>query len=60
MTQPKEVIAQWIATINEEGRNLSKWETDFMESVTEQFEERGSVSEKQQELIERIYAEKTP
>lgn len=60
MKQPKEVIAHWIITVNDEGRNLSKWETDFMESVTEQFEERGSVSEKQQEIIERIYADKTP
>jgi hypothetical protein len=58
--QPKEVVAHWITTINDEGRNLSKWEADFMESVTEQFEERGSVSDKQQEIIERIYADKTP
>jgi hypothetical protein len=60
MTKPKEVIAGWIITINEEGRNLSKWELDFMDSVTEQFEERGSVSDKQEEIIERIYADKTP
>ena len=60
MTHPKEVISHWIITINDEGRNLSKWETDFMESVTEQFEDRGSVSDKQEEIIERIYADKTP
>lgn len=60
MTQPKEVISHWIITINDEGRNLSKWELDFMESVTQQFERRGSVSDKQEETIERIYAEKTP
>lgn len=60
MTQPKEVIAHWIITINDEGRNLSKWEIDFMDSVTQQFELRGSVSDKQEETIERIYADKTP
>lgn len=60
MTQPKEVIAHWIITINDGGRNLSKWELDFMESVTQQFERRGSVSDKQEETIERIYADKTP
>lgn len=60
MTNPKEVIEHWIQTINEEGRDLTKWEDDFMESVTEQFEERGTVSDKQEEIIERIYADKTP
>lgn len=60
MTHSKEIIAHWIITINDEGRNLSKWELDFMESVTQQFERRGSVSDKQEETIERIYADKTP
>jgi hypothetical protein len=59
VTQTKTTIEHWIATINEEGRGLSKWEMDFMESVSEQFEERGSVSDKQEEIIERIYADKT-
>jgi len=60
MTQDKKVIKNWIDTINEEAINLSKWEQDFMESVTEQFERKGSVSDKQEEIIERIYADKTP
>ena len=33
----------------------SEWEYDFMGSITEQFEERGSLSEKQEEILERIY-----
>ena len=59
MKQPKEAIKHWIDTIQTEGRNLTKWETDFIESLADQFEGRGSVSEKQQEILERIYAEKT-
>jgi len=60
MTKDKAVIEQWINTINEEGTNLTKWEQDFMESITEQFSIRNTVSDRQEEIIERIYAEKTP
>ena len=60
MKQPPEVIRQWIERINEEGRGLSQWEQQFMESITDQAGVSGSVSEKQQEILERIYVNKTP
>lgn len=60
MTKPKEVIREWIELVNTEGRNLSKWEQDFMDSIIEQSEERGSISDRQEEILERIYSEKTP
>ena len=60
MTKDVTVIEHWINTINEEGRNLSKWELDFMESVSEQFSQRNWISDKQEEIVERIYSEKTP
>lgn len=56
MRQPPEVIRHWITTIEEESRNLTSWEESFIASVTEQ----SQWSEKQQEIIERIYTEKTP
>lgn len=59
MKQPKEVIAHWIETVNEEGRNLTQWERSFMESIADQFERAGSLSDRQEEILERIYAEKT-
>ena len=59
MRQPKEVLANWIETIQTEGRVLSKWEEDFIESLSDQFAARGTLSEKQEEILERIYAEKT-
>ena len=59
MTQKPEVIEHWINTINEEGRNLSKWELSFMESITDQFSRSNTVSDKQEEILERIYADKT-
>jgi hypothetical protein len=55
MRQPPEIIRHWIESVNEEGRNLSTWERQFMESITEQAEVSGRVSEKQEEILERIY-----
>ncbi len=60
MTPPLLPIGDWIECVNTEGRNLSAWEVNFMESITDQFERAGSLSERQREILERIYAEKTP
>jgi hypothetical protein len=59
MTKPKAVIQSWIELVNTEGRGLSKREEDFMASITEQFDERGSISDRQEEILERIYSERT-
>lgn len=59
MTQDREVIKDWISRVNEDGRGLTDWEQNFMKSITDQFEQRGSLSDKQEEILERIYAEKT-
>lgn len=34
---------------------LSEWERSFVESVAEQFERRGTLSEKQEDILEQIY-----
>lgn len=60
MTKEPEVIKQWITTIVEEGTKLTKWELDFMESIADQFTEKNWISDKQEEILERIYSEKTP
>ena len=48
-----------LAVIADEGRNLSKWEEDFVASLEEQRESGRKLSERQAEILERIYAEKT-
>lgn len=58
--QSREIIKHWIDSINDEGRNLTDWEKRFMESITDQFELIGSLSQKQEEILERIYIEKVP
>ena len=60
MTKDPQVIIDWITEINDNGRDLTKWELDFMESITEQFEKRNWISDKQEEIVERIYVDKTP
>lgn len=39
--------------------NLSDWEQNFVESVYDQFTRKGVISEKQLEVLERIYGNLT-
>lgn len=55
------LIAHMIAAVNEEAHKpLTDWERSFMESITDQWDRTGRLSERQAEILERIYAEKTP
>ena len=46
--QPYKVIHDWIERVNDDHQtgqlHLSDWEENFMESITEQFESRGSLN----------------
>ena len=35
--------------------HLTDWESQFIESIREQFDSRGDLSDKQVEILERIY-----
>ena len=52
---------EWLEAIEIDGRNLTTWEEEFVGSIRDRFD-RGwtSLTEKQAEILERIYAEKTP
>lgn len=60
MKNTPEVIRQWFETIEEEGYGLTKWEESFIESVRDQFDRTNSLSDKQEDILERIYSERTP
>ena len=60
MKQAKQIIQLWIRDVEDNGRSLTKWEDDFIESIGEQFADTGSLSDRQEEILERIRAEKTP
>lgn len=54
-------LADMIERCINEGKNLSDWEKNqFLPSIQEQLDRTGHLSEKQQELLDRIYTEKVP
>lgn len=60
MERERDKHIKWGEMIKEEGRNLTKWELDFVDSVLDQMGNGRFLSIKQAEILERIYAEKTP
>jgi hypothetical protein len=59
-SQPKEVLQQWIDDIlNEASDDLTEWESNFVDSLDSCLRNTGRLSQRQQEILERIYAEKT-
>lgn len=61
MKTPKtrELVEHFIHELYEPNTKLTQWEQDFVESVSDQFDRRGTLTDKQFEVLERIYAEKT-
>lgn len=58
--QSNEVHRAWInAIIDEAQDSLSTWEMGFITSITTIVEKGWGLSQKQEEILERIYAEKT-
>jgi hypothetical protein len=60
MTKSDKVIGEWIAKVEEDGVGLTSWEEGFIASLSEQFTRSGSISDRQEGILERIYANKTP
>jgi hypothetical protein len=54
-----ELIQHMLDALQTPHKELTKWEENFLESIGDQFEKRGSLSDRQTEILERIYAEKT-
>jgi hypothetical protein len=60
MTPEQQKAAEhFIKELESTSRPLSKWEENFLESVTDQFSRVRQLSDKQFEILERLYAEKT-
>lgn len=54
-------LRKWITTIQRDGRGLTTWEEEFIEDCSERLDRGGyTFTAKQREIIERIYADKTP
>lgn len=55
-----ELIQHFLSSLESPSKRLSPWELNFLESVSDQFSRRGDLSERQFEILERLYAEKAP
>ena len=55
----KQLIEHMLNELGHPIKDLTKWEDDFVSSLNNQFDTRGTLSDKQFEILERIYAEKT-
>jgi hypothetical protein len=58
----RDELQRFIDAIREHGadRGLTKWEADFVDSVAEQLERRGTLTDTQIDKLDAIYAERTP
>lgn len=60
MSQPFEVLSSWVeAILTEASDDLTEWETIFVTDMKVRIDNKWPVSERQQEILERIYADKT-
>jgi hypothetical protein len=61
MNTPKtpEIIESWLKELERPAKTLTAWELSFLESISDQFSSRQTLSDKQFAILERIYAEKT-
>lgn len=57
--QTTEIVEHFLRELEMPAKTLTEWELDFLVSIRDQFDRRGSLSEKQFEILERIYSEKT-
>lgn len=51
----KQMIERMITTLTANESNLTKWELIFLGSVSNQFNKKGDLSDKQCEILEQIY-----
>jgi hypothetical protein len=58
--QSIEVYQSWLDTIYDEASDkLTSWETDFIENIGGRLAFGNNLTERQAEILERIYTEKT-
>lgn len=52
-------VAEWLDGAIYGGEGLTKWEVDFITSISDQLDRTGFLSERQIDILERIYSERT-
>ena len=59
-TLDKNRIGEVVQACAENINRLSDWERNFIESVSDQWDRKHWLSDRQEEILERIYVEKIP
>jgi hypothetical protein len=58
--KPIDLLLSWVEAIIEEASDeLSDWESTFVTDIEARLRQGRSLTERQEEILERIYAEKT-
>lgn len=57
--EPIEVYQSWIDQCHQQSTELTAWELDFCDSLQERLDRKVNLSERQVEILEKIYSEKT-
>lgn len=57
--KPKEVLLHWVSELDKVWHTLNDWETHFVGGLSFKIARGEPISQKQQEVLERIYADKT-
>lgn len=57
--QPVEILNHWLHLLETEGQGLNDWEEHFVTSLQEQLDDGRGLSERQEDLLESLYARKT-
>lgn len=56
----KENIERFLEGLDDPKKRLTSWEEEFISSITDQFNRKGTLSPKQFAILEKIYVEKAP
>ena len=59
MARDPKLIDAMFEALDSPSKELTKWEEGFLESLHEQWTTRKSLSDRQFEILDRIYSEKT-
>jgi hypothetical protein len=58
--QSREVYASWVNALRDESsERLTSWESDFLDSIEGRLAFHKDLTQRQAEILERIYTEKT-
>lgn len=59
MKYTKEQLARFVSELQEGDLELTRWEIQFLDSLSEQLAKGWTLSERQIDILDRLYAENT-